>query len=1050
VSVGDATRFYQYLITPELAATTSGKSFSFFCKKSSNSYTERFRVGYSTTTSDLAAFTWGENVSDATTAWKEYSVNIPADAKYVSINYTSAGSYAYLYIDDINISILSDYDAGVSAITTPISGVNLTNQETVTVAIKNFGALPLVGVPVKVAVNGVVKGTETIATEIPFASEITNVQLTTKLDLSAEGAYTIKVYTDLTTDSNHANDTTTVQVTNLICEGLTVPWSEGFNTPITPCWVNTTTGTNETRNFWQLATTGANPTCTPIEGSSMLFFNSYNVSADVKARLVTPPFSTEGDLEFSFYINRWSTGYQDSLNIYLSSTTSVEGLTPIYTVYPKMDKASLFVGTETAPGWYQYRVLLPSIGTAHIILEGVSRYGGNIYVDQLAVSAPAPDATVSAFVKPVAGSSTTLTNEEEVVVKVKNIGTLAATNVPVYYKVGATVIGSAVIPALAAAEEVTITFDQKADLYADGTYTIQAYTALEGDGNVANDTTAITIRKYICEPLTTFPLIESFDTAADPANPLGPCWSYNVNNYNTGQNHSVTPGASWRFYQSMNYLITRELAVTPVDKVVSFYAYASFSENDYDFYVGYSTTGNDFETDFTFNKITMPTLDNDNIATWLGAFETTIPGAAKYVAFRFMLVSGRTQRFFVDDIKIDLAQGVNSSDPEPNATGVALNKTIVLTFAHPLEVATDYLDDVTLKVGNSPKPISLPVINGNTMTIAHTAAWDYATTYTLTVPTTVVPALSANYTLSFTTLELIAIAVSGQTPEAGDTDVALDAAVSVTFDNDVAINGAPDLSGVSILTLDEIGGDTGSEVDGISASVDPENPNKILIAHADFDYYKGIKVTIPAGAVKNYDQPITWSFVTTLAVVNATSTTPEDNAGGVALDAAVSITFDQPVAINAVPVLTGVTIQRTNGAEDTVAGVVASVDSENPNKVNITHADFEYNATYKVSIPEDAILGFAGTDWSFDTPIRDAINEVKASSEVVPTITKGLITVTTPAGAQVKVTDLSGRLLATYQSSGVLPIELNYVNGVYIIVIENEKAVSTHKVVLQK
>jgi hypothetical protein len=81
---------------------------------------------------------------------------------------------------------------------------------------------------------------------------------------------------------------------------------------------------------------------------------------------------------------------------------------------------------------------------------------------------------------------------------------------------------------------------------------------------------------------------------------------------------------------------------------------------------------------------------------------------------------------------------------------------------------------------------------------------------------------------------------------------------------------------------------------------------------------------------------------------------------------------------------------------------------------------------------------------------QDAIAEINAASTVFPTLTRGSVTVNTVSNATVKVMDTAGRVLATYQSTGQLPIDLNYAGGVYFIVVENGKAVTTHKVVLQR
>ncbi len=103
-------RFYyntnppQYLLTPPLGGTDNeGVLLSFWYKKYSNSYTENFKVGYSTTTADPSAFTWGNEVIP-TTNYEEFTAVYPAGVKYIAIQYMQNDGL-YLYIDDFNVSI---------------------------------------------------------------------------------------------------------------------------------------------------------------------------------------------------------------------------------------------------------------------------------------------------------------------------------------------------------------------------------------------------------------------------------------------------------------------------------------------------------------------------------------------------------------------------------------------------------------------------------------------------------------------------------------------------------------------------------------------------------------------------------------------------------------------------------------------------------------------------------------------------------------------------------------------------------------------------------
>ena len=109
-----AYRFYyksnppQYLISPELATSTYPLSVSFWYKAQSTSYTESFKLGYSTTDTEIDSFTFGEEVTTKSTTWTEYTTTCPAGTKYICIAYTADNQY-FLFIDDLHIEDSSPY-----------------------------------------------------------------------------------------------------------------------------------------------------------------------------------------------------------------------------------------------------------------------------------------------------------------------------------------------------------------------------------------------------------------------------------------------------------------------------------------------------------------------------------------------------------------------------------------------------------------------------------------------------------------------------------------------------------------------------------------------------------------------------------------------------------------------------------------------------------------------------------------------------------------------------------------------------------------------------
>ena len=121
-------RFDQYLISPELDNLSA---LSFYYRASTTASSgETFRVGYSTTTNDVSAFTWVSNGSTESTEFSEFvATNIPANAKYFAINYTAVYQYR-LYIDNITYTytplIFGAWNVTNTNVTSPLTITGLT------------------------------------------------------------------------------------------------------------------------------------------------------------------------------------------------------------------------------------------------------------------------------------------------------------------------------------------------------------------------------------------------------------------------------------------------------------------------------------------------------------------------------------------------------------------------------------------------------------------------------------------------------------------------------------------------------------------------------------------------------------------------------------------------------------------------------------------------------------------------------------------------------------------------------------------------------------
>ena len=97
---------YQYLISPLLDCENHDLAISFHYRKANEgAMPVKFRVGYSTTTRDPAAFTWdNENVPTFcnNTEWRRYYINYPVGTRYIAIKVSPECDF--FYVDDFSFT----------------------------------------------------------------------------------------------------------------------------------------------------------------------------------------------------------------------------------------------------------------------------------------------------------------------------------------------------------------------------------------------------------------------------------------------------------------------------------------------------------------------------------------------------------------------------------------------------------------------------------------------------------------------------------------------------------------------------------------------------------------------------------------------------------------------------------------------------------------------------------------------------------------------------------------------------------------------------------
>ncbi len=133
--------------------------------------------------------------------------------------FTSLGNDQANENDTITAEItnLFDDDIGVTGISSPESGSELTNTESISIIITNFGAAMQSGFDVAYILDNGSPVTETVNDTV-FANSTLSYTFNQTGDFSTIGDHSLIAYTMLSGDTDNNNDTTSVIVTKMICQ----------------------------------------------------------------------------------------------------------------------------------------------------------------------------------------------------------------------------------------------------------------------------------------------------------------------------------------------------------------------------------------------------------------------------------------------------------------------------------------------------------------------------------------------------------------------------------------------------------------------------------------------------------------------------------------------------------------------------------------------------------------------------------------------------------------------------------------------------------------
>jgi len=396
----------------------------------------------------------------------QYTFTVNADLSSVGTTYQIMAATQYGPDEDssndsifVSVTHLEPNDLGVSAISSPVSGTDLTGAELITVTITNYGGEPQSDFFVTYVKDGQTAVSEQIAGPL---AEVSSMEYTfaTTADFAAIGNHELVTFTSLAGDSDNSNDTTMVTITKNLCQpDLNCTLGDGIR-------------------LFQLADIDNASDCE--EGG---FGDFTDLSTNLDVGIVTPLTITTG--YGSQFVRVWIDFNDDfvfQLDELVVDNYEIADGQGAGTYTETMD---LLVPGDAIAG--EHRLRAKTNWNAPVPDDACEATTFGETEEYTVVTGATLDLDVGVFSidNPNDGS---LGASEQITVTVRNFGINEVSDVLVNYQVdGGAIVTEVAAGPIPSSASVQHTFAVTADMSAFGTYNIVATTTMDGDENPDND-----------------------------------------------------------------------------------------------------------------------------------------------------------------------------------------------------------------------------------------------------------------------------------------------------------------------------------------------------------------------------------------------------------------------------------------------------------------------------------------------------------------------------------------------------------------------------------
>jgi hypothetical protein len=431
------------------------------------------------------------------------------------------------------VRTLKRADVGVTLLAAPLSGCNLAAED-VTIGITNFGGEPQAFFNVDYSIDGQPAGVSTpddgIFTGVVGVDSTEFFTFDTRAFLGVPGTYELKIWTLLEDDEVPANDTLTISVTH-VPQIATFPYTENFEVT-NGFWYPETPGLSDPSSWEWGAPDNVLIDRAPQGRNAWVTSLTTDYSFDENSFLLSPCFDLR-DMEADPLF---------SCQLYVDTDDGFDGVSLEMTT----DEGETWTRVETSPAginWYNDLAnqrwtgdggfngrfatvanLLDGAAGEIIQLRFAFRTAGFETAEGVLVDAVS---IVERAARNLAAAQTTNLSTaacgsmtDSVVFRYTNLGTVAAENYTIGYRVNNGTVEEAMIAGpLGPGQTTTFTFTPPFDATVSGENRVEAWTDLDGDVQISNDTTV-----YFFRTRQDIPFFEGFSGGDLPAG-----WELNVN-----------------------------------------------------------------------------------------------------------------------------------------------------------------------------------------------------------------------------------------------------------------------------------------------------------------------------------------------------------------------------------------------------------------------------------------------------------------------------------------------------------------------------------------